>query len=251
MLDKLKQLDEAAESLADASDSLAKSWKSLFITSGIVAWLGVVGTFVYSLWEGRAKVAADLYSVFTGGLDHEQGDFSEYYNEWNQTPPDEFPEFWVCERGKCQPDLVKREQVLDTLNQLRVDLGAVRSTFSVYSATSRLLVAQTQSVNLEPLDSGYWSVPLVQDGYDDNILAHLKGECNRISTRELESGSIIAVGKGTTLYILSCPVNGQLDLRGYVAVDFDKTVSDQLQQESYATLSKAAQNIQDIMSFQR
>lgn len=222
----IKDIDEVAESAVDGANKIAHSWRNLLVASGVLAWFGLLGTAVYSLWEGRSQVASDIYQLLVAGLD---ADETGALDEWNSTDPSQYPALWVCNNNSCRPNDVAKQQVAEILERLNGETGSVRSVLSLVSSHGgyRRIVAQSTALNEDRLPVALWVVPLSQPGYKMAELAD--GGCDFVDVSTLPEGSILATSASryNTAYVYRCGIDDPsrlYDIRGYIGLDFSAPV---------------------------
>lgn len=245
-LPDINQIDEAADSAAKASKTLADAWKQILIATGLLSIVGTVGLAGLMLWEGREQVAADIYKILSANNEN-----TAFIDEWSLVPPNQFPEFWDCSSSGCVPDEARREKVNERLERLMADAGAIRAVFSLYGQNYRRIGEQVTVLGERRLSRELWLVPLSQDGYDENILRHSRGQCNSLNIGELDEGSLLRVEAPlyNTAFLQNCPVDRQdipYQVRGYVSLDFSSQPN---AAQIEALLRSAAEDIEDVMGY--
>lgn len=249
-LDKIKDVDEYAESVSDAGGTILAHWRNFATFFTAFIFICVSGIGLYTLYEGRGALGKLAYNAITAGAK----DAPRLLNEWSLVPVEDFPEFWICQHGGCIINESKRNKVIEELDRLRGETGAVRTVFSVYGSTHRRVAAQSVALGEESLKEELWLLSIRQDGYNQSVINHQRGICNEIIIDELVEGSTLRVEAAVynTSYLKNCPVNENdipYQVKGYVSLDLSELPDEADKPVLELRLKQAAEKIEQIMGY--
>ena len=251
----IDKADDASQSIADSSNILAKAWKNILISTGLIVIVFVAFASTFTAWQGRKELAKLTYEFLVMGLE----DVPRFSYEWDRVPVEVWPEGWICNpmSRSCRPNLDKREKVINVLNRVMFETNAIRAVYSVYGENYRRIAAQVKIANERELPEDLWIIKTSEAGYSQNRLNHFRGQCNNIIISELPESSRLRIEAAlyNTAQITNCPTNADdipYQAKGYISIDFDMETLDEEQLNTIQDFIKiAAEDVEDIMGYDR
>lgn len=261
MLDKvlkvINHLDEAADSIAEASNTIASHAVKILVATGVASAIGVTAVGFSLLIQGREHVGKAVLELILP-KDSEVS----LSTPWDLINKRSHPEFYREKNtGKtcgvdsvCEAHEERKKKIDKVLEDILAASSADRAIYSLYGIGYRQVVAQKTTKQSKPLDPNLWIVSTTILPYRESLEIHEQDLCNYVLIQELPDENLVKlvapVYEVASLY--SCPVNYYdiaHQVRGYITLDFSVNLVEKDKERVEILLRQAADKIEVILGY--